>query len=164
MPQLDYSADVYNHFAPAPVWRRLAAGFYDFLLLAGVWFITTGICVSLFNHLFHDLLINNNGVGQPPAWFLQWVLFPLLVLETWGFYAWFWLHGGQTLGMRSWKLETRHYRGSPMTLWQTVVRFFAAVLSVLLFGAGYWLAFFEPGQTLHDRLSLTQTRVVPKAK
>lgn len=164
MPQFDYSSDVYNHFAPAPVWRRLTAGLYDFLLLAAIWFVTAGIFVFLFNHFFHDLLINNNGVGQPPNWFLKGILLPVLIIESWAFYAWFWLHGGQTLGMRSWKIEARNYQGNSMVLWQTIARFLGAWLSVALFGAGYWIAFVGSGQTLHDMLSLTQTRVVPKAK
>src|SRR5690606_16644447 len=83
----------------APLWRRLAALVYDGLLVGALCFVTTGLAVSAFNHLLPHLLVNHNGVGSPPGWFLHWLLLPLLMLEAWAFYAWFWLHGGQTLGM-----------------------------------------------------------------
>lgn len=148
---------------PAPIWRRLVAALYDYLLIAALWFVTTGIVIAVFNH-YHLGLENYHGVGRPPEAFLHSVLLPILLLEAWGFYAWFWLHGGQTLGMRSWCLQVADYRGRDLKLWQTLVRFAAAWLSFLLAGAGYWLVFLKPHQSLHDRLSASETRVVPKPK
>lgn len=147
---------------PASLWRRLVAMIYDGFLLAAIWFITAGIWVLVYPHTglpMEDI----NGVTRASPQLLHGVLFPLLLLEWWGFYAWFWLNGGQTLGMRAWKLMSRDYRRRPMRLWQTVVRFLGALLSWATFGGGWLLALFPPNQTLHDRLSATETVVVPKA-
>lgn len=152
----------FNALPAAPLWRRLAALVYDGLLVGALWFVTTGLLVSAFNHLFPAYLVNHNGVGSPPDGFLHWVLWPLLMLEAWAFYAWFWLHGGQTLGMRSWRICVAGHQGAPVHLWQTVVRFAGAWVSTLLAGAGFWLVLLPPHQSLHDRLSATATRQVPK--
>lgn len=153
----------FRHLPPAPLWRRLVAAIYDWLLIAALWFVTTGIIITLFNH-YQLGLENYHGVGKPSDSFLHWVLLPLLLLEAWIFYAWFWLHGGQTLGMRSWCLQVADYRGRPMKLWQTLVRFAAAFPAFFLAGAGYLLVLIKPHQSLHDRLSATETRVVPKPR
>jgi uncharacterized RDD family membrane protein YckC len=142
--------------------RRLAALGYDALLLIALIFITTGIIVPLYTH--SGLPVTDiNGVVKPPVWFAQGVLLPLLLLEIWGFYAWFWLHGGQTLGMNTWRIQVRRADGAPLTLKDTVKRFAAGLLSWLLLGAGYLLALVPPQrQTLHDRLSRTVVVTLPK--
>lgn len=146
---------------PAPLLRRLAAAGYDGMLLIAMWFITTGILVPLYTN--SGLPVDDfNGVLRPPVWFLQWVLFPLLLIMTWSFYAWFWLRGGQTLGMRTWRIRSRALGGGSMTLNQSVMRFFAGIVSWLLLGAGYLLVLVPPFQSLHDRISGTETLLLPK--
>ncbi|MCK5873429.1 MAG: RDD family protein [Alcanivoracaceae bacterium] len=148
---------------PAPLWRRLVAMIYDGLLLVAVWFITAGILVSVYPKT--GLPMDDvGGVLVPAAAVLHGLLFPLLVLITWGFYAWFWTHGGQTLGMRAWKLLSRDVHRRPMTLLQTVSRFLSGVISTALLGAGWMMALLPAKQTLHDSLSSTETVVVPKAR
>ena len=147
---------------PAGLGRRLIALVYDAFLIAAIWFVTGGIWVLVYPYTgFPTESIN--GVTRAAPEILHGVLFPLMILETWGFYAWFWLHGGQTLGMRAWKVMSRDYRRRPMTLAQTVIRFVSAFVSWGLAGGGYLLALMPPNQTLHDRLSATETVVVPKA-
>ncbi|MFN3712708.1 MAG: RDD family protein [Alcanivoracaceae bacterium] len=148
---------------PAPLWRRLMAMFYDGLLLVAVWFAAAGVLVWLYPKT--GLPMDDvNGVEVPTRLALQGLLFPLLLLITWGFYAWFWTHGGQTLGMRAWKLLSRDIHRRPMSLLQTVSRFLAGCASTLLLGIGWLMALLPARQTLHDSLSSTETVVVPKAR
>ncbi|MGB2248643.1 MAG: RDD family protein [Alcanivorax sediminis] len=151
-----------NDYAPpAGLIKRLMALVYDGFLIMAMWFVTAGIFVVVYPHTglpMEDI----NGVTRASTHYLQVILFPLLLLETWAFYAWFWMRGGQTLGMRAWRLQVRDYRGGPVKLWQTVARFAAGCVSWALFGAGYLVALVEPHQTLHDRLSATATVVLPK--
>ena len=163
--QPDMSTDEYfqQELPPAGIGRRLVALIYDAFLIAAIWFATVGIWVLVDPYTglpTEDI----NGVTRAAPWVLKGILFPLMVLEVWAFYAWFWLHGGQTLGMRAWKLLSRDYRRRPMTLWQTIVRFIGGTVSWGLAGAGYLVALLPPNQTLHDRLSATETVVVPKAR
>lgn len=155
----NYTADL----PAAGLGRRLAALLYDGFLVLAIWFITAGIVVPLYTH--SGLPVDNiNGVTRPPLWFRQGVMLPLMLIEAWAFYAWFWLHGGQTLGMRSWSLLVRDYRRRPMSFGQTVGRFLGGMISWFLVGAGYLVVLLPPGQTLHDRLSATETVVVPKER
>ena len=148
---------------PAPLWRRLVALLYDGLLLIALWFIVAGIVVTLYPH--SGLPMDDiKGVRVPTRLALQGVLFPLLLVASWGFYAWFWTHGGQTLGMRAWKLLSRDQHRRPMTPLQTISRFLAGMLSTGLFGIGWLMALLPARQTLHDRLSSSETVVVPKAR
>lgn len=146
---------------PAPLWRRLAAAGYDFMLLVAIWMIGTAVIITLYG-LTGMPMDNSSEISRPPASFLRWGLFPLLMLISWGFFAWFWLNGGQTLGMRAWRLVSRDWLHGPMRLSQTVIRFIAGTLSWLLLGAGYLLVLFPPFQSLHDRLSKTETVLLPK--
>jgi hypothetical protein len=64
--------------------------------------------------------------------------------------------------MRAWRIRVTDYRNRKLALWQTLVRFAGAWLSASLAGTGYLLVWLPPHQTLHDRLSATETRLMPK--
>ena len=96
---------------------------------------------------------------------LQLTLFPLLMAATFLFYYWFWSHGGQTLGMRAWRLQVvdANLDGRPVNFFQCLSRFLMATLSLGCFGLGYiWVLFSASGDSWHDSLSNTRTLVLPK--
>jgi uncharacterized RDD family membrane protein YckC len=136
---------------------------YDGFLLTALWFVSAGLFVLLYP-LTGLPVVETNGVETASRAWLQGLLFPLLILETWGFYAWFWLHGGQTLGMRAWRLELRGADDKAPRPMQTMQRFAAAMLSWALLGLGWLMAAVPPHRTLHDRLSGTEVLVRPKVK
>ena len=79
------------------------------------------------------------------------------------FYAWFWTHGGQTLGMQAWKLRLQRLDGGPVSLWQALLRFLAAFPSLLLFGLGMlWMLVDRERMTWHDRVSESVIVRLPK--
>ncbi len=126
---------------PASLFRRLAALLYDSLLLLAVWFVATALLLPL-----------NGGEAVEHNPFLT----TYLLFISYGFYSYFWTHGGQTLGMRAWKLQLRNRRPGPVTLWQTLLRFMVAIPSALLFGLGYlWMLVDRDRLTWHDRYSET---------
>jgi len=140
--------------APPGLLRRLAAMAYDGLLVLALAFAVSAL-----------LLWTSGGrLGQPdrPLWLL-WAHRIILVVSAWGFFAWFWLHGGQTLGMRAWRLRLVANDGGAITLGQTVRRFAGAALSLAAFGLGYlWILVDRKQRSWHDRLSGTHLIVVPK--
>lgn len=140
----------------AGLFRRLAAAVYDFLILVALWILV--------GFVFIGVVLG----GKPPenALQLQLGLFPLLVLATLGFYSWFWTHGGQTLGMRAWKLKVVHARmdGTPITFTQCILRCLTGLFSWGVFGLGYLWVYADPSRdTWHDRVSGTRTLVIPKS-
>ncbi len=129
---------------PAGLFRRLAALLYDSLLLLAVLFIATAILLPL-----------TDGAAFSHNPFLT----TYLLFISFFFYSWFWMHGGQTLGMRSWKLQLRNINPGPITLWQALLRFMVAIPSLLLLGTGYlWMLIDRDKLTWHDRYS--ETRIV----
>jgi uncharacterized RDD family membrane protein YckC len=122
--------------------RRLAALFYDSLLLLAIWFIATAL-----------LLPFTEGEAVPP----NNPLLPTYLLFLSVFvYGWFWRHGGQTLGMRAWKLQLRNLRPGAISWWQVLLRILVAIPSAALFGAGYlWLLVDKRKLSWHDRYSET---------
>jgi uncharacterized RDD family membrane protein YckC len=85
---------------PAPIWRRFAAAVYDGLLLVGLWMVALVI-----DTLVRDLF------GLDRNWA---ALRAYLFLVGLGFFGWSWTHGGQTLGMRSWRLRVLRADGAPL--------------------------------------------------
>lgn len=155
------SATPSRDLPPAGLLRRLWALAYDGFLLIALWFISAGVFVLIYPQTGLPMA-EVNGVTTPARPWLRGLLFPVLVFETWFFYAWFWLHGGQTLGMRAWRLTIRARHGQPLTVVHSLQRFLVATLSWLLLGGGWLLALVPPYQTLHDRLSGTETVVRPR--
>jgi uncharacterized RDD family membrane protein YckC len=87
--------------APAPLWRRVLASVYDGLVLLG-------LCMAA---LLLEMIVREKllGLGKNLA-----VLQLLLFCVGLGFFGWFWVHGGQTLGMRAWRLQVRRLDGAAL--------------------------------------------------
>jgi uncharacterized RDD family membrane protein YckC len=83
-----------------------------------------------------------------------------LLLVAFLFYGWFWTHGGQTLGMRAWRLRTVNRDGSPVRWPRAALRFALAIVAWLtVIGL---LGCAVDGHALHDRLSGTKVLRLPK--
>lgn len=72
------------------------------------------------------------------------------------YFVWFWLNGGQTLPMKTWKLRLASADGGPLRPAQALFRYLAAWPSILLGGCGLlWALVDKDRQFLHDRLAGT---------
>ena len=86
-----------------------------------------------------------------------------LILVCFLFFGWFWTHGGQTLGMRAWRLQLRRIDGQNLSWSTAVVRFTGALLSWLALGLGFfWVALDPQNRAWHDRLSKSIVVVLPR--
>lgn len=128
--------------------RRLGAMFYDTLLVLALLFVATAAAMPFGGgaRIAHD---------NP--------LFPAYLLAViYLFFAWFWIHGGQTLGMRAWKLRVQRMDGRPLGWLQSLLRFMAAIAALLPLGLGlWWLLFDREGLAWHDRFSESEVVVLP---
>jgi uncharacterized RDD family membrane protein YckC len=120
--------------------RRLLAVVYDMLLLLAILFIVSAIAIAL-----------NQGeaIGQRDAFYSLYV--SSLVVMSFLYYGWFWTHGGQTLGMKTWKLRLVTSSATGLS-WRTALLYFCvAGVSWALLGAGFLWALFNPErETWHD--------------
>lgn len=141
--------------------RRLAALVYDAFLVAAIWMLLGYIVVAIFGTESNQVV--NEQVQTDPI--QDVILFTLMVASCTGFYLYFWLRSGQTLGMLAWRLRLEDRDGSLVTPVQGLKRFFAAWPAFFCLGIGYfWLYFDGNGDTLHDRLCRTRVVLVPRSK
>lgn len=129
--------------------RRLAAIVYDTLLALAVLFFAAALALP-FTH--------GEAVKPHNPLFTAY-----LFLVLYFFFAWFWIHGGQTLGMRAWRLRVQTEEGKPISWGQAMLRYLAAWASFLAAGLGYlWMLVDRKKLTWHDRFSDTVIVVLPK--
>ncbi len=122
--------------------RRLAAIFYDSLLVLALWMATTAVLV---------IYIAEGTSVQGFAYQL------MLYLEAFGFYLLFWRLKGQTLGMQVWKIRLVTKTGEKPTYRQCLVRFLVATVSLCCIGLGFlWMLWDPRGETWQDKLSGTR--------
>ena len=130
---------------PAPVWRRLAAFCYDLLLLVALMASFTALVVAV--RLWTEV--------APGTLWLQLCLLAIIA----AFYCGFWAYGGQTLGMRAWRIRVVRDDGGALTLLRAAARFGCGVVATVPAGLGLWWSFLdERKRGWHDLW--TGTRVV----
>jgi len=133
---------------PAPLTRRLAALAYDALLLFALLFVFTLLVI---------LARRGREIGPGTLWFEG-----SLVGIALSFCAAFWTRGGQTLGMRAWRIRVIATDGGAVSWRRAIMRFFAGWLAALPAGLGYWWALVdERRRCWHDVLSGTRVVGVP---
>jgi uncharacterized RDD family membrane protein YckC len=128
-------------FAPGLL-RLLAAITYDLFLLLAVLFVATALVLPL-----------NAG----SAFTAQQIFYPVyLFIISFLFYAWFWTHGGQTLGLRAWNIKVLTQNRQPISWKQALVRYLSAIVSWGMFGLGFlWIFVDKNHHSWHDIISGT---------
>lgn len=114
--------------------RLLGVMFYDTLLLASSLLVAAAVVVAL-----------NGGeaIGANNPFFFVYLLGVAFI-----FYGWFWTHGGQTLGMRAWRVYLISGSRIGVNWQQAFLRFIVSIISWLPLGLGHWWLWGSP-----DKLS-----------
>jgi uncharacterized RDD family membrane protein YckC len=134
---------------PASLFKRLGAMLYDFLL-----FGSAVLVVGFISMLAITSLTGTQNVA-PGSLFAK-LFFAYLLIFGYFFFGWFWTHGGQTLGMRAWKLEVITLNGQSINWTQALFRYIYSIISWMPLGAGYlWMLVDKNNLTFHDRISKT---------
>jgi uncharacterized RDD family membrane protein YckC len=156
---------------PAPLWRRLVALIYDGLLYIAL--LMTGLVLSL---PFVSFFVANNA--QTPLHNYH-VLEAYAFIVGLGFFGWSWARGGQTLGMRVWRLQVRRLDGAGLRGPIAVLRFATGygVLVAGLWASKHWgvaaggiallqylpALLSERGQAVNDYVAGTEVVTLPRA-
>lgn len=129
--------------------RRMGAALYDAILLLALWFAgATLVTVSA-----------GEAVSADNIWFK---------LFLWGlagaFCLWFWLHGGQTLGLRAWRLRVVDAGTGGATPWPRALLRYALAAPAWISVIGIlWSLVDSQQRALHERLSGTRLQLLPKS-
>ncbi len=122
--------------------RRFAALSYDALLLVA----------ALATFTLLTIWIRGGRAVVPGTWWFELALGAIVI----GFFCGFWTHGGQTLGMRAWRIRVVSVDGGPIGWGRALTRLFAALVGGAALGLGFWWSLFDARRRCwHDRLSRT---------
>lgn len=142
-----------SNSSPAGLRLRLAAAGYDLLPLIGLWFVAAVLALAVTGGQLDTQTLAGKLLVQGFA----------LALST-AYFVVSWTRGGQTIGMRAWKLRVVDASGAPLRWSQAVLRFVAALISLVPFGAGFWWALVDPQRRAwHDIAARTRVVRLPKS-
>ncbi len=131
----------------APFWRRLAALFYDLLVLVAIWMFAAALVLLAFH--------GEVDVAHQPALY-RWVLQSVLLTLSALYLVISWSRGGQTIGMRAWRVRLVDGNGRSPSVRRSMLRFALALVS-LIAGFGFiWCLFDREGRAWHDVMAKTR--------
>ena len=134
--------DTNNRYASVSLARRIGAIFYDLLIVIAILLVST-------------IFWTYAGVTIGHPWYRAYVGFVYLVIFL--YFGWCWVHGGQTVGMKVWKIKLVGVRVGRFGWAGAMTRSAVAILSIAAFGSGFWWALLDRDQmTWHDRLSASR--------
>ena len=152
------------NFPRAGFFRRLAAMIYDILVAVAV-----GMCAAMVIIVVMVILLEN-GVLDKQGYehiseLIQLSFYYKLIIQVWvgawvlGFFLWFWRNGGQTIGMRAWRLRLFSTNDKPMGYGRALLR---AICSLGGLGTLLVLLDVKHKQSLQDRIAATEMLVLSK--
>lgn len=149
---MNLAADSVKGIPATLPWRLLAIA-YDLLPVIALWMAVSAIV----------LLLRGN---QPLAPFSsgQWMLWFGCWWVAGGYAVLSWRRGGQTLGMRPWRLTVCAADGGRARIAALWLRYAVAGVSLAVFGLGFlWSLFERERRTWHDLASGTVMLRLPKS-
>jgi len=127
---------------PAGLFRRMAALFYDLIIVFALLLVGTLLILPL-----------EHGQAVPPS---SWLYDTYLLFLISAYFVISWCHGGQTIGMRAWQLQVKTIHNTKLSYRMAFARLSLAVASNLVFGLGLWWLYVDAQQqTLYDRYCKT---------
>lgn len=156
---------------PCPLWRRLLALVYDLLIVVAIVMVVGLLCQLVTG----GTLIGTGAKVVVPMWYQA-----LQVLVVAAYFISSWRRGGQTVGMRPWRIQVTRDDGGQPTLQQTVIRALVAgaplvllllnsviglrptLWTLLVVWTGWFaVALFDPRRrAIHDLAAHTEIRLL----
>jgi uncharacterized RDD family membrane protein YckC len=137
---------------PAALGWRLLAAIYDGFPLLAIWFATAA-----------GVLLLRGGTPVAPGSPGAVLELGLMLLAGFGYFGLSWRRGGQTLGMRAWRLRLQCAGGGVPGWGALARRYGVALISLAAFGLGFlWSLVDRDRRTWHDLASGTVLLRLPK--
>ena len=132
--------------------RRVGAMIYDALVIMGILFIAA-------------LPLPILDAFAPGEWWAILLKRIYLAATMFLYLGGFWVHGGQTVGMRAWKIKLIRSDGAAVQWKDALFRFAAATVSIASLGIGFfWALTNEEKKAWHDSWSSTRLIWIGGAK
>ncbi len=125
--------------------RRLMAILYDSIVVLAILFIATVPVVLATGGALEESVVYRTALQA----------YELLV--AFAFFGGFWRAGGQTIGMRAWRIRVIRDNGERLRWRDAALRYVVAIVSWAVFGLGFaWSLFDRERRTWHDIASHTR--------
>ena len=153
-----------GEFPRAGFWRRFASLVYDTLAIIAFAMLTVVLYLFAVQGLISLDVISLNGAEDVSALIQESLLLSsirsaLLVIVTLVFFGYFWTKGGQTIGMRAWRLKVQTLDGNLIRWPQGALRAISALLGL---GNLVVLIDFKNKKALQDYVSKTEVITLTK--
>jgi uncharacterized RDD family membrane protein YckC len=140
----------------APFWKKLAAWVYDLLASLAVFILALliGKLISYVVTLPWSLSSEtvSNFLSHNPLWFIY------LAASVQYYYVWCWVKGGQTVGMRTWRLMLCKPNGDFLSWKEAYIRSFFSLGGL----SHIWGLIDADNRGLHDLLPNSRVILLPK--
>ena len=137
---------------------------YDLLVAVAVAMCAAMVMIVTLVILLENGVLDKNGIEHASEVIQQSFTYKLIIqlwVGAWvlGFFMWFWRNGGQTIGMRAWRLRLFSTNDQPMGYGRALLRILCS-----LGGIGTLLVLLDVKnkQSLQDRLAKTEMLVLTK--
>ncbi|KXI31046.1 hypothetical protein AX660_00330 [Paraglaciecola hydrolytica] len=137
---------------------------YDLLVAVAVAMVAAIVMTVVFTLLYENGVLDKGGLEHVSDVMQQSLLYQVsmqLWVGLWvaGFFLWFWRNGGQTIGMRAWRLRIFSTTTQPFGYGRALLRLICS-----LGGLGTLLVLFDikHKQSLQDRLAGTEVVYLTK--
>lgn len=148
----------YQSCPRANFFKRVGAYIYDLFAVSAL-LMVAGIFAIIVVIIAESTGLINLGAYRDVADFLaSSQIFALyLAMVVIGFYAYFWTRGGQTIGMKAWRLRVQNSDGSNITFTQSLIR-----MATSAFGLGNFLVLFSGQSAFQDQWAECEMVVLTK--
>jgi len=138
--------------------QRMGAYFYDLFIIAALLMLAT-LAALLLTMMSNKLgLINISAYKDIADYLSRSLLFAgYLAAVIIAFYGYFWSNGGQTIGMKAWRLRVQNSDGSDIGFTQALIR-----MATSAFGLGNACAILTGRNAFQDLWSECEVIVLPK--
>ncbi len=136
----------------AGLFRRLAAIVYDSLVVIAILFFASALAMFCVSMALDSTAITEQQILVENPIYFSWLIFCWFY-----YYAWCWRKGGQTLGMKAWRLKLVSCSGQTISYKNSAIRFFSALLGIANFGV-----LLPVKRGWHDILSNSNIIVIDK--
>jgi len=138
--------------------QRMGAYIYDLLVITALLMLATLVALLLTMISNKIGLINISAYNDIADYLAHSLLFAgYLAAVIIAFYGYFWSHGGQTIGMKAWRLRVQNSDGSDINFTQALIR-----MATSAFGLGNVSAIFTNRNAFQDLWAECEVIVLPK--
>ena len=154
-------SDTNTSLQAVSLFKRLMVILYDLLLLTAVLFTAGVVVASILTFTLND----GNAITESHRFYIttQFIIISVLLFAGLFFFGWFWTHKGQTLGMKTWRVQLISTDEDAIDWNKMTIRYLVAIVSWGVFGLGFiWSLFDKEKRTWHDIASATKLVQLPK--